>query len=112
MICCQIILSIFQSSSYISGDVVTHDSIFDFYVENFMTGYRIVFDREKLVLGWKKFDCKCYALSSTNELSFFSVTLSLSKKFGVLLQVMTLRKKICFQRNQMLLRFLLLLLLE
>ncbi|KAL7143719.1 hypothetical protein ABFS83_08G211100 [Erythranthe nasuta] len=25
--------------------------------QNFMTGYRIVFDREKLVLGWKKFDC-------------------------------------------------------
>lgn len=78
-----------------------------------MTGYRIVFDREKLVLGWKKFDCKlCYALSSTNELSFFSVTSSLSKMFGLLLQVMTLRNKISFQWNQMLLRFLLLLLLE
>ncbi|KAF6174316.1 hypothetical protein GIB67_040809 [Kingdonia uniflora] len=25
--------------------------------QNFMTGYRIVFDREKLVLGWKNFDC-------------------------------------------------------
>ncbi|XP_022132517.1 aspartyl protease family protein 1 [Momordica charantia] len=25
--------------------------------QNFMTGYRIVFDREKLVLGWRKFDC-------------------------------------------------------
>lgn len=25
--------------------------------QNFMTGYRIVFDREKLVLGWKKFNC-------------------------------------------------------
>ncbi|CAN1757710.1 Aspartyl protease family protein 1 [Linum perenne] len=25
--------------------------------QNFMTGYRIVFDRERLVLGWKKFDC-------------------------------------------------------
>ncbi|PIN17239.1 Aspartyl protease [Handroanthus impetiginosus] len=25
--------------------------------QNYMTGYRIVFDREKLVLGWKKFDC-------------------------------------------------------
>ncbi|XP_014508834.1 aspartyl protease family protein 1 isoform X1 [Vigna radiata var. radiata] len=25
--------------------------------QNFMTGYRVVFDREKLVLGWKKFDC-------------------------------------------------------
>ncbi|KAL8472485.1 hypothetical protein ACS0TY_029001 [Phlomoides rotata] len=25
--------------------------------QNFMSGYRIVFDRERLVLGWKKFDC-------------------------------------------------------
>ncbi|KAF3440345.1 hypothetical protein FNV43_RR18629 [Rhamnella rubrinervis] len=25
--------------------------------QNFMTGYHIVFDREKLILGWKKFDC-------------------------------------------------------
>jgi hypothetical protein len=26
--------------------------------QNYMTGYRVVFDREKLVLAWKKFDCK------------------------------------------------------
>ncbi|KAL0332765.1 UNVERIFIED_CONTAM: Aspartyl protease family protein 1 [Sesamum calycinum] len=32
--------------------------------QNFMTGYRIVFDREKLVLGWKKFDC--YNLEDSN----------------------------------------------
>ncbi|XP_018501822.2 aspartyl protease family protein 1-like [Pyrus x bretschneideri] len=25
--------------------------------QNFMTGYHVVFDREKFVLGWKKFDC-------------------------------------------------------
>lgn len=25
-----------------------------------MTGYQVVFDREKLVLGWKKFDCGCH----------------------------------------------------
>ncbi|CAL1394353.1 unnamed protein product [Linum trigynum] len=25
--------------------------------QNFMTGYRIVFDRERLMLGWKKFNC-------------------------------------------------------
>ncbi|KAJ4776487.1 Eukaryotic aspartyl protease family protein [Rhynchospora pubera] len=25
--------------------------------QNFLTGLRIVFDREKMVLGWKKFDC-------------------------------------------------------
>jgi len=26
--------------------------------ENFMTGCRVVFDREKFMLGWKKSDCK------------------------------------------------------
>lgn len=26
--------------------------------ENFMTGLKVVFDREKSVLGWEKFDCK------------------------------------------------------
>lgn len=30
---------------------------FNIIGQNFMTGYRVVFDREKLVLGWKKFDC-------------------------------------------------------
>lgn len=25
--------------------------------QNFMTGYRVVFDRERFILGWKKFDC-------------------------------------------------------
>lgn len=28
------------------------------YAENFMTGYRVVFDREKLILGWKEADCE------------------------------------------------------
>ncbi|KAJ8764457.1 hypothetical protein K2173_006197 [Erythroxylum novogranatense] len=32
--------------------------------QNFMSGYRVVFDREKLVLGWKKFDC--YDLEQNN----------------------------------------------
>jgi len=26
--------------------------------ENFMTGLKVVFDRERSVLGWEKFDCK------------------------------------------------------
>jgi len=26
--------------------------------ENFMTGLKVVFDREKSVLGWEKFDCE------------------------------------------------------
>ncbi|RWR90699.1 aspartyl protease family protein 1-like protein [Cinnamomum micranthum f. kanehirae] len=33
--------------------------------QNFMTGQRIVFDREKLVLGWKKFNCYDIENSST-----------------------------------------------
>lgn len=37
-----------------------------FIAENFMTGYRVVFDREKLTLGWKKFDCKCLYSSHSN----------------------------------------------
>ncbi|KAJ9564467.1 hypothetical protein OSB04_000433 [Centaurea solstitialis] len=31
--------------------------------QNFMTGYRVVFDREKLVLGWKK--SSCYDIDNT-----------------------------------------------
>ncbi|KAF5753069.1 hypothetical protein HS088_TW01G00987 [Tripterygium wilfordii] len=34
--------------------------------ENFMTGYRIVFDREKMVLGWKASDC--YDAPNSNTL--------------------------------------------
>ncbi|KAM7257978.1 hypothetical protein ACFE04_013719 [Oxalis oulophora] len=34
--------------------------------QNFMTGYRIVFDREKLILGWTKFDC--YDVEDSNML--------------------------------------------
>jgi hypothetical protein len=29
-----------------------------FSSENFMTGLRLVFDRERMILGWKKFNCK------------------------------------------------------
>ncbi|XP_023766889.1 aspartyl protease family protein 1 isoform X2 [Lactuca sativa] len=35
--------------------------------QNFMTGYRIVFDREKLVLGWKK--SSCYDIDNSNAYS-------------------------------------------
>ncbi|WCJ32716.1 Eukaryotic aspartyl protease family protein [Euphorbia peplus] len=34
--------------------------------QNFMTGYRVVFDREKLVLGWRKADC--YDMEDYNTL--------------------------------------------
>lgn len=32
--------------------------------QNFMTGYRVVFDREKLILGWKK--SSCYDIEDSN----------------------------------------------
>ncbi|XP_057962661.1 aspartyl protease family protein 1 isoform X2 [Malania oleifera] len=35
--------------------------------QNFMTGYQVIFDREKLVLGWKTFDC--YDVEEPNILS-------------------------------------------
>ncbi|KVH92273.1 Aspartic peptidase [Cynara cardunculus var. scolymus] len=35
--------------------------------QNFMTGYRIVFDREELVLGWKKSDCYDIEISSDSR---------------------------------------------
>ena len=40
--------------------------ILDSSAENFMTGYRVVFDREKLVLGWKKFDRRLYFCTCSN----------------------------------------------
>ncbi|XP_010531119.1 PREDICTED: aspartyl protease family protein 1 [Tarenaya hassleriana] len=33
--------------------------------QNFMTGYQVVFNREKLILGWKKFDC--YDIEKTKK---------------------------------------------
>ena len=38
--------------------LLAYNSAIALHTENFMTGYRVIFDREKLVLGWKKFDCK------------------------------------------------------
>jgi len=37
------------------------------FPENFMTGLRVVFDRERRILGWKKFNC--YDTDSSNPLS-------------------------------------------
>ncbi|KAG5559775.1 hypothetical protein RHGRI_003161 [Rhododendron griersonianum] len=39
--------------------------IFNPNAENFMTGYRIVFDREKMVLGWESSNCYDAEKSST-----------------------------------------------
>ena len=57
--------------------------------ENFMTGYRVVFDREKLVLGWKKFDCQCF-FSSHGYCALVFIVLYTYWNF-VLKQVTTLR---------------------
>uniref|UniRef100_A0A7C8YD44 Peptidase A1 domain-containing protein n=1 Tax=Opuntia streptacantha TaxID=393608 RepID=A0A7C8YD44_OPUST len=36
----------------------SHFVSFSSLPENFMTGYNVVFDRERMVLGWKASDCK------------------------------------------------------
>lgn len=54
------------------------NSSIDPCTENFMTGYRIVFDRERLVLGWKKFDCECCLHWSAH---FFSSYFQVFKDF-------------------------------
>lgn len=38
--------------------MIAYTDVFAFNPENFMTGYNIVFDREKNVLGWKASDCE------------------------------------------------------
>ncbi|KAK8716835.1 hypothetical protein V6N13_044132 [Hibiscus sabdariffa] len=45
--------------------VVKSDSI-NIIGQNFMTGYRIVYDREKMVLGWKP--SNCYDIETSNTL--------------------------------------------
>ncbi|KAK8673316.1 hypothetical protein V6N13_111662 [Hibiscus sabdariffa] len=45
--------------------IVKSDSI-NIIGQNFMTGYRIVFDREKMVLGWKP--SNCYDIETSNTL--------------------------------------------
>ena len=33
-------------------------NLIDMDAENFMTGLKVAFDRERSVLGWQEFDCK------------------------------------------------------
>lgn len=47
--------------------------MFAFHAENFMTGLRVVFDREKLSLGWKKFDCEY--ISPNESISYLQFSL-------------------------------------
>ncbi|XP_059438144.1 aspartyl protease family protein 1 isoform X3 [Corylus avellana] len=44
--------------------------------QNLMTGYRVVFDREKLSLGWKKFDCYDIEDHNTSPIKPHSITVS------------------------------------
>ena len=53
--------------------------------ENFMTGYRVVFDREKLILGWKKSDCK-WLFSSH---SYYSLICWLYAEFDIYFEPLT-----------------------
>jgi len=41
----------------VSSELTVSDPI-DVDAENFMTGLKVVFDRERSVLGWQEFDCK------------------------------------------------------
>jgi len=37
---------------------LTVTNLIDMDAENFMTGLKVAFDRERSVLGWQEFDCK------------------------------------------------------
>ncbi|VFQ88181.1 unnamed protein product [Cuscuta campestris] len=50
-----IIISLQSQLVYCLGVLKSQD--YNIIGQNFMTGYRFVFDREKVTLGWKKFDC-------------------------------------------------------
>ncbi|MBA0770009.1 hypothetical protein Gotri_018691 [Gossypium trilobum] len=41
--------------------------------QNLMTGYRVVFDRERFVLGWKKYDCYDVEETNTSEVESYAV---------------------------------------
>ncbi|XWS45593.1 hypothetical protein CRYUN_Cryun15aG0149800 [Craigia yunnanensis] len=59
-----IVISMKGGDVYCLG-VVKSDSV-NIIGQNFMTGYRIVFDREKMVLGWKA--SNCYGIEASNTL--------------------------------------------
>ncbi|OMO55756.1 Peptidase A1 [Corchorus capsularis] len=59
-----VVISMKGGDVYCLG-VVKSDNV-NIIGQNFMTGYRIVFDREKMVLGWKQSDC--YDIEASNTL--------------------------------------------
>ncbi|XP_058098305.1 aspartyl protease family protein 1 isoform X1 [Magnolia sinica] len=56
-------------AQYVYCLAVVKSSDLNIIGQNFMTGHRIVFDREKSVLGWKKFDCYDVENSTTLPLN-------------------------------------------
>ncbi|KAL4368618.1 hypothetical protein GQ457_05G012110 [Hibiscus cannabinus] len=58
------IIVIPTQSSHVYCLAVVKSTELNIIGQNFMTGYRVVFDRERFVLGWKKFDC--YDIEETN----------------------------------------------
>ncbi|MBA0590344.1 hypothetical protein Gorai_019056 [Gossypium raimondii] len=59
-----IVISLQGGDVYCLG-IVKSDNV-NIIGQNFMTGYRIVFDRERMVLGWKASDC--YDIEASNTL--------------------------------------------
>ncbi|OWM66471.1 aspartyl protease family protein 1 [Punica granatum] len=51
------ILAKMQDDSYVYCLALVKSGDVNIIGQNFMTGYRIIFDREKMVLGWKASDC-------------------------------------------------------
>ncbi|PPD96842.1 hypothetical protein GOBAR_DD06110 [Gossypium barbadense] len=42
--------------------------------QNLMTGYRVIFDRERFVLGWTKYDCYDVEETNTSEVESYAVS--------------------------------------
>ncbi|XP_009387321.2 aspartyl protease family protein 1 [Musa acuminata AAA Group] len=72
-----------QQNVYICCLAVLKSRGFNIIGQNFMTGLRVVFDREKLSLGWKKFDCYSTENSSTRPLQNLSPAPSPAPSPGV-----------------------------
>ncbi|KAM0868405.1 hypothetical protein ACQ4PT_041343 [Festuca glaucescens] len=63
-----------QQHEYVYCLAIVKSTKLNIIGQNFMTGVRVVFDRERKILGWKKFNC--YDTDSSNPLSINSRNLS------------------------------------
>ncbi|KAM3392745.1 hypothetical protein ACQJBY_013742 [Aegilops geniculata] len=59
-----------QQHEYVYCLAIVKSTKLNIIGQNFMTGVRVVFDRERKILGWKKFNC--YDTDSSNPLSINS----------------------------------------